>query len=233
MPTIQVAELTVEVSYKPIKNIHLSVHPPIGEVTISAPEKYDLDTLRMYVISRLDWLRLRIEKFKNQERESPRSYISNESHYFLGERYKLFLRNSTSKHFIERKVDKLILHISPATTLEKKAIIFNEWYRSELKNQMDKLIKKWEPILGVKVDKFGIRKMKTKWGTCNSEAARIWLNLELAKKPVPCIEYIVVHEMVHLLEKSHNKRFIALLDHYLPNWRMLKDELNKLPISEI
>jgi predicted metal-dependent hydrolase len=232
MPSIQVAEITVEVTYKPIKNIHLSVHPPIGEVTLSVPEKYDLDTLRMYVISRLDWLRERIEKFKNQERESPRSFISNESHYFFGERYKLFIEASTSGHFIERKADKLVLHIRPEAPTEKRATVFSEWYRVELKTLMDQLIKKWEPILGVKVKEFGVKKMKTKWGTCNSEAGRIWLNLELAKKPIHCIEYIVVHEMVHLLEKSHNKRFIALLDHYMPNWRMLKDELNRLPLNE-
>ena len=115
---------------------------------------------------------------------------------------------------------------------KKRATAFSEWYRTELKTLMDKLIKKWEPILGVKVKEFGVKKMKTKWGTCNSEVGRIWLNLELAKKPVHCIEYIVVHEMVHLLEKSHNKRFIALLDHYMPNWRMLKDELNRLPLNE-
>jgi predicted metal-dependent hydrolase len=232
MVQIQVAEITVDITFKEIKNIHLSVHPPDGNVTISAPKKYDQDALRMYVISRLDWLRERILKFKNQERETHRLFINNESHFFMGERYKLFLQESKSKYFIERKTDKLIMHVNLNSSIEKKAEVMNAWYRSELKELTRNLIKKWEPILGVKVKEFGVKKMKTKWGTCNPEAGRIWLNLELAKKPVHCIEYIVVHEMVHLLEKSHNKRFIALLDNYIPSWRMLKDELNRLPLNE-
>ena len=229
MASFKVAEIPVEVTFKDIKNIHLSVHPPEGEVTISAPDKYDLDTLRIYTISRLGWLRKRIKKYKNQERETPRQYVNNESHFFMGERYKLFLKDST-KHFIERTSEKLIMHVRPETTAENKANVMNEWYRTELKVLMEKLISKWEPMIGVKVKQFGVKKMKTKWGTCNSEAGRIWLNLKLAKKPKHCIEYIVVHEMVHLLEQTHNKRYIALLDNYMPNWRMIKDELNRLPI---
>ena len=232
MESIQIAEITIEVTFKDIKNIHLSVHPPNGNVTLSAPPKYDLDTLRLYVVSRLDWVRERIIRFQKQERVPARKYINNETHFFFGYRFKLFLEETKGKQFIEKTVDRLIMHSRSKSNRDKRAAIMENWHREELKILTKEFINKWEPKLNVKVVDFGIKKMKTKWGTCNPDAGRIWLNLELAKMPKNCIEYIVVHEMVHLLEKSHNLRFIALMDHYMSNWRMIKDELNDLPLSE-
>lgn len=231
METIQVAEINVKVTFKAIKNIHLSVHPPNGNVTLSAPPRYDLDTLRLYVISRLDWVREKIVKFQQQERVPARNYINNETHYFFGQRFKLFLKETKGKQTIEKKIDSLIMHVRIASDRNKRAGIMDNWHRKELKIITKEFVQKWEPKLNVKVIDFGVKKMKTKWGTCNSKEGRIWLNLELAKMPKHCIEYIVVHEMVHLLERSHNKRFVALLDHHMPGWQMLKDELNSLPLS--
>lgn len=232
MESFQVAEITVNVTFKEIKNIHLSVHPPYGEVTLSAPPKYDLDTLRLYVVSRIDWLRERIIKFQKQERIPARKFINNETHFFLGQRYKLFLKETQGKQYIEKIVDRLIMHLRSKSDKNKRAAIMESWHRKELKIVTKKFVEKWEPKLSVKVRAFGIKKMKTKWGTCNPETGRIWMNLELAKMPENCIEYIIVHEMVHLLEKTHNKRFFALLDHYMPGWQIHRDKLNNLPLSD-
>ena len=231
MESLQVAEITVQVTFKDIKNIHLSVHPPNGNVTLSAPAKYDLDTLRLYVVSRLDWIRERVVSFKKQERVPARAFINNETHYYFGQRFKLFLKQTKGKQYIEKTVERLIMHTRSQENRERKERIMEKWYREELKAASKEYIEKWEPKLEVQVKEYGVKKMKTKWGTCNPDAQRIWLNLELAKMPKNCIEYIVVHEMVHLLEKSHNKRFIALLDHHMPSWQMHRDELNSLPIS--
>jgi predicted metal-dependent hydrolase len=232
MESFKVAEITVNVTFKEIKNIHLSVHPPYGEVTLSAPPKYDLDTLRLYVVSRIDWLRERIIKFQKQERIPARKFINNETHFFLGQRYKLFLNETQGKQYIEKIVDRLIMHLRSKSDKNKRAAIMESWHRKELKIITKKFVEKWEPKLSVKVRAFGIKKMKTKWGTCNPETGRIWMNLELAKMPENCIEYIIVHEMVHLLEKTHNKRFFALLDHYMPGWQIHRDKLNNLPLSD-
>jgi predicted metal-dependent hydrolase len=232
MESFQVAEITVNVTFKEIKNIHLSVHPPYGEVTLSAPPKYDLDTLRLYVVSRIDWLRERIIKFQKQERIPARKFINNETHFFLGQRYKLFLKETQGKQYIEKIVGRLIMHLRSKSHKNKRAAIMESWHRKELKIVTKKFVEKWEPKLSVKVRAFGIKKMKTKWGTCNPETGRIWMNLELAKMPENCIEYIIVHEMVHLLEKTHNKRFFALLDHYMPGWQIHRDKLNNLPLSD-
>ena len=231
--TIDLGEITAEVVQKDIKNIHLSVYPPNGRVMIAAPLRMDVETIRIFAISKLGWIKRQQTKLRNQEREAPREYISRESHYYLGVRYLLKVVERDSKPSVAIKHDNLILQVKPDTNAEQRQILLQEWYRAQLKALVPHYIAKWEKILGVQVSEFGIKKMKTKWGTCNTAAKRIWINLELAKKPLECLEYIVVHEMVHLLERSHNARFIAYMNQFLPQWRNLKEELNRLPVSHL
>lgn len=231
--TIDLGEITAEVVQKDIKNIHLSVYPPNGRVKIAAPYRMDLETIRIFAISKLGWIKRQQTKLRNQEREAPREYVSRESHYFLGKRYLLKVVERDSKPLVTIKHDKLILQVKPATNTEQRQVLVQEWYREQLKALVPNYIAKWEKIMGVEVAEFGIKKMRTKWGTCNTEAKRIWINLELAKKPLECLEYIVVHEMVHLLERSHNARFVAYMTQFLPHWRSLKEELNRLPVSHL
>ena len=230
---IDLGEITAEVVQKDIKNIHLSVYPPNGRVKIAAPFRMDLETIRIFAISKLGWIKRQQTKLRNQEREAPREYISRESHYYLGKRYLLKVVERDSKPSVAIKHDKLILHVKPATSTEQRQVLLQEWYREQLKALVPNYIAKWEKTMGVKVSEFGIKKMRTKWGTCNIESKRIWINLELAKKPQECLEYIVVHEMVHLQERSHNARFIAYMNQFLPQWRSLKEELNRLPVSHL
>ena len=231
MPQIELGNIKIDVEQKDIKNIHLSVYPPAGKVKISAPERMDLDTIRVFAISKLQWIKKQQKAFKNQQRETPREYLTKESHYFQGKRYllKVIERNESPKIIL--KHSKIELYVRPGTTLEKKREILNEWYRAELKKTVPPLIIKWEKKIGVQSNEFGIKKMRTKWGTCNTEAKRIWLNLELAKKPVECLEYIIVHELVHLLERKHNETFVKYMNEFMPKWRFYRDELNRLPFS--
>lgn len=233
MQTIDLGNISVEVEQKDIKNIHLSVYPPSGRVKIAAPLRFDLETIRMYAISKLSWIKKQQEKIRSQQREAPREYSSRESHYFQGRRYLLKIMNTEGKQYAEIKHNSIVLYVHSETTPEQKQVILQEWYRWKLKEMVSKLITKWENTMELTVDEFGIKKMKTKWGTCNREAKRIWINLELAKKPPECLEYIVVHEMVHLLERNHNNRFVALMDQLLPQWRHLKEELNRLPVGHV
>lgn len=233
MDTIQLGELVIDVELKDIKNIHLSVYPPNGKVRIAAPERMDLDTIRVFAISKLKWIKKQQEAFRKQERETPREYLTRESHYFLGERYLLKVIELDTSPKIVMKRKEIQMYVRPDTTQEKKQEVLDEWYRSELKRIVPPMIESWEKTIGVSTNEFGIKKMKTKWGTCNHDARRIWLNLELAKKPVECIEYIVVHELLHLIEPSHNQRFIALLDNFMPKWKFYREELNRLPFSHL
>lgn len=230
MPQLEFGELNVDVTLKNIKNIHLSVYPPTGVVKVSAPENMSIDTIRVFLVSKIGWIKKQQNKFVEQEREAPRDYIDRESHYFSGRRYlmKVVEHNAPPRVDLSHKI--ITLFVRTGTSTEKRQIILNEWYRDQLKQQIPEIIQKYEKIMGVKVTEFGVKRMKTKWGTCNSNAGRIWLNLELAKKPPQCLEYIVVHEMVHLLERTHNDRFVAFMDMYMPQWRFHKDELNRLPV---
>ena len=233
MKQIELGDIIIDVELKDIKNIHLSVYPPKGKVRISAPKRMDLDTIRVFAISKLKWIKKQREAFKKQERETQREYLSRESHYFLGERYLLKVIEHDASPRVILKKKELELIVRPDTPLEKKKEILDEWYRAELKKVVPPLIQKWEKMIGVQSQEFGIKKMRTRWGTCNQKARRIWLNLELAKKPVECIEYIVVHELVHLLERSHKEKFIALMDEHMAKWRFYRDELNRLPFSHV
>lgn len=231
MQQFTLGNITVDVALKDIKNIHLSVYPPSGTVRISAPKRMNIDTIRVYAISKLQWIKAQQAKFKAQNRETPREYISDESHYYAGKRYLLRVIEKDAAPKIALKHSIIQLYIRPNTDTVKRMEILDEWYRQQLRESIPALITKWEKKIKVKVNEFGIKKMKTKWGTCNADAKRIWLNLELAKKPVNCLEYIVVHEMIHLLERKHNDHFVSLMDKHLPQWRSLKDELNKTPLS--
>ncbi|WP_020585438.1 M48 family metallopeptidase [Desulfobacter curvatus] len=230
MATFQLGDLPVEVVHKNIKNVHLSVYPPSGKVKVSAPLHMELETIRVFVISKLSWIKKQQKKLKNQKREAPRDYIERESHYYQGKRYQLKVIENQNKSRVELNHKYLTLYVRPESDLQKRQDILNQWYREQLKQQIPKLIDQYEKLMDVDVAEFGVKRMKTKWGTCNPEARRIWVNLELAKKPPECLEYIVVHEMLHLLEASHNNRFTNLMDLFLPKWRLYKDELNRLPV---
>ncbi|NLY86574.1 MAG: M48 family metallopeptidase [Tissierellia bacterium] len=230
MEKLIISDIEIELTKKNIKNLHLSVHPPDGRVRISAPQHMDIDSIRLFAISKLSWIRRQQKKYINQEREPEKEYVSGESHYFLGQRYLLnLIYTNKRKQGVEVRNKKYIdLYVRENTPEYLRERVMTEWYRKELRELIPPLIAKWEPIMGVKVNEFGVKKMKTRWGSCNPEAKRIWLNLELAKKSPACIEYVLVHEMAHLLERSHNEVFVAYMDKFLPNWRAIKAELNGL-----
>jgi len=227
---INLGEIAVDVVKKDIKNIHLSVYPPAGKVRISAPLRMDLDTIRVFAITKLGWIKSQQKKLREQKRETPREYLDRESHYVWGKRYLLKMSEKEAAPQIELKHSKMILQIRPEANDGKKQEVLEAWYREQLKEVVPELIAKWEPLIGVKVGRFFVQKMKTKWGSCSHGAKSIRLNTDLAKKPPECLEYIIVHEMVHLLEPTHNSRFIALMDQFMPKWRFYKDQLNRLPV---
>lgn len=207
---INLGGIVLEVTKKDIKNIHLSVYPPAGKVRISAPLRMKTDTIRVYAISKLDWIKRQQKKLRAQARETPREYIDRESHYLWGKRYLLKVLEHDAAASMEIKHSKLIIRVRPGTSAEKKREIIEEWYRDQLKTDVPKIIAKWQPLMGVDVKRFFVQRMKTKWGSCNHRIGNIRLNTELAKKPRECLEYIVVHEMAHLIEPTHNDRFIVL-----------------------
>ncbi len=204
MPEIALGDIKIDVELKDIKNIHLSVHPPNGNVTIAAPEKMDMDTIRVFALNKLKWIKNQKSAFQNQDRETRREFLNQESHYFKGERYLLQVIERDEKPKVILRHGNLEMYIRPNTSTLKRKEIMDEWYRQEMKEIIPDILNKWETKIGVKANDFGIKIMRTKWGSCNIEAKRIWLNLELAKKPIDCLEYIIVHELVHLLERNHN-----------------------------
>ena len=230
MERLKLGNITVDLVQKNIKNMNLSVSPPSGRVRISAPYRMDLDTISEFVISKLSWIKKQQTKIKGQEREAPREFINMEIHYFNGTRYLLKVIEHEAVPKVVLKHCIIELFVRPGTNREKRKAVLEKWYRQKLKEIIPVLIEKWETKMNVLVNEFGVKKMKTRWGTCNLKAKRIWLNLELAKKPAQCLEFIVVHEMVHLLERNHNDRFISLLDKFMPEWKFYKDELIRLPI---
>lgn len=227
---IELGDIAVDVVKKEIKNIHLSVYPPTGKVRISAPMRMDLDTIRVFAISKLAWIKSQQQKLREQERESPREYLDRESHYVWGRRYLLKVIEKDAAPAVELNHSKMLLQIRPATSYLRRQAILEEWYREKLKEAVPSLVAKWEPLMGVKVERFFVQRMKTKWGSCTPGSRSIRLNTNLAKKPPECLEYIVVHEMVHLLEPTHNSRFMTLMDQFIPKWRFYREELNRLPV---
>lgn len=228
---IRLGDITVDVVRKDIKNIHLSVYPPTGRVRISAPERMEVDTIRVFAVSKLTWIKRQQQKLQEQERETPREYLDRESHYVWGKRYLLRIIEVDKAPSVELKHKRMLMRVRPGTNEVKKQEILERWYRQLLKEELPALIAVWEPIMGVKVERFFVRKMKTKWGSCNPKKGYIRLNTDLAKKPRECLEYIVVHEMAHLLEPTHNSHFIDLMDHFLPKWQLYREELNRLPVK--
>lgn len=232
MHQIEISNFTIDVVRKSIKNMHLSVYPPTGRVRIAAPLKIDDEAVKLFAISKIGWIRKHQRNFIAQDRQSPRQYKQRESHYFLGKRYLLrIIEHDAPPKVVIKTKTYIDLYLRPNTATVQRQSIVNEWYRTFLKKLIQPLIEKWEAQIGVTVDDWQVKQMKTKWGTCNIEKKRIWINLELAKKPIACLEYIVVHEMIHLLERHHNDRFLALLEKYMPHWKLYKDELNRLPVS--
>ncbi len=229
---ITVGGVRVQVLRKGIKNLHLGVYPPDGRVRVAAPLLVSNEAVRLAVIGKLGWIKRQKARFAGQPRQSPRRMLGGESHYFLGRRYRLRVKeHEAAPRVIRRNGSTLELRVRPGSTTAQREVVMNKWYRAELTKLVPPLLRKWEPLLGVQAAEWHIKRMKTRWGTCNAEARRIWLNLELAKKPTQCLEYIAVHELTHLLEATHNERFVALMDKHLPDWRTRRAALNASPLA--
>lgn len=232
MHQITVGEFAIDVIRKNIKNLHLAVYPPDGRVRIATPLSIDDEAVRLFAISKLAWIKKHQANFNAQERQSIREFVSGESHYFQGKRYLLNVIYCQGNPKIEiRNNTHIDLFVREGSNEAQRKLVMISWYRRQLKQDIPLLIEKWEKTIGVSVNDWGIKLMKTKWGTCNIQEKRIWLNLELAKKNKQCLEYIVVHEMMHLLERHHSDRFITLMNKFMPNWRFYKDELNSFPLG--
>jgi len=229
--TIQLGEISILVTRKAIKNVHLSVHPPNGRVTLVAPIATCLDVARAYAISKLGWIRGQQTKLRNQAREAPRKFVERESHYLWGRRHLLTVIHRETKPFVSLDHRRITLTVRPGSDALKRANVMHNWHKSLLHETVPLLIKKWEPKLKVTVAAYFLQRMKTKWGSCNHKAGHIRLNTELVKKPKDLIEYVIVHEMVHLVEPTHSDRFIAILSEHYPSWREARAELNELPLT--
>jgi predicted metal-dependent hydrolase len=226
---LKLGEIEVDVILKDIKNVHLSVHPPHGAVRIAAPKRMHVDQIRLFAVSKLSWIRQQQKKLREQERETPREYIERESHFVWGKRYLLEIREADHS-WVDLKHKRFVIHAPAGTSEHTKERIVEAWYRTRLKEAIPPLLAQWEPLMGVRTARFFVQRMKTKWGSCNQEAQTIRLNTELAKKPPECLEYLIVHELAHLLEPTHNARFIAVMDRFMPHWRLRRDLLNRLPV---
>jgi Predicted metal-dependent hydrolase len=227
---IQLGSTPVQVEFKDIKNVHLSVHPPVGRVSISAPRRMKLETVRLFAISKLDWIRRQQEELRAQEREPEREFLDRESHFVWGRRCLLVVTERDERPSIELRHNRLHLGVRPGTDTQKRRDILEAWYRAQIRQALPDLLTRWQPRLGVEVASVYVQRMRTRWGSCNPTARTIRLNTELAKKPRECLEYVVVHELVHLLEPTHNPRFIALMDRFMPLWKEHRKLLNRLPV---
>lgn len=226
----QLGDIRVEVIRKDIKNLHLSVYPPSGVVRIAAPEWMAMEAVRLFAINKLGWIKRQRQKMLAQARQTPREYLQRESHYVWGRRYLLHIIEKDAPPAIELKHRRLQLQVRPGTSAARRGELLEDWYRTCVKQAMPALLAKWEPIVGCKAGRIYVQRMKTKWGSCNPAARNIRLNTELAKKPPECLEYIVIHELAHLREPTHNTRFVLLMDRLLPHWRDYRDTLNRLPL---
>lgn len=226
---ITVDDIDVQIIRKKIKNLHLRVYPPDGCVRVTAPLCIKDEEVRFAIMKRFDWIKKQQLRLSHYPKLKPCEMISGESHYYLGEPYSLEVIEGKGKHEVVLNDSSLLLYVRANTNMDKRMLVLNEWYRQELKALIPALIQKWQPIMAVKVDDWRIKKMKTRWGTCNISAHRIWLNLELIKKPMACLEYVLVHEMVHLLERNHTQKFKAYMDEFLPDWRLQDEYLKNEP----
>lgn len=227
---LELGDISVDVVRKAIKNVHLTVHPPNGRVRLAAPERMKLDTIRLYAISKLDWIKKQRRKLQEQERETPREFLDRESHYVWGKRYLLAVEEADETPSVSLKHKQMILTVRPAADVAKRFQILEAWYRGQVREKAAPLIEQWQETIGVEVEQLFVRRMRTRWGSCNSEARTIRLNTDLAKKPKACLEYILVHEMIHILEPTHNERFRAFMNQFLPDWKQRRQVLNRLPV---
>ncbi|MGW3532883.1 M48 family metallopeptidase [Streptomyces coelicoflavus] len=227
-----IAGLGVDVVYKNIKNLHISVYPPAGRVRVAAPERTDEDTIRLAVVQRLPWIKRQREQLQNAARQTKREMLSGETHYLWGRRYRLDVSRTSGNYGVELKGNTLWVVTPKGSGPDTRRAALDRWYRRELKAAVPDLLAKWEPVIGVKAEKIVVRRMKTKWGTCVTNTRTIWLNPELAKKNPRSLEYVVVHELTHLLERGHSQRFVALMDQFLPDWGARRDELNEAPLAD-
>jgi predicted metal-dependent hydrolase len=228
--TIELGDITVEVVKKKIKNVHLRVYPPSGAVKISAPLQMSLDRIRIFATSKLEWIKAQQTRLRDQAPEISQAYVDRESHYLWGKPYLLKVIIAETAPQLKFSDDCLLLQVQPLTTTAQKCAIVDKFYRQQIEVALPPLISKWEQLMGVQTKNVTVRKMKTKWGSCTPALGTIRFNLELAKKPTECLEYVVVHELAHLIEPSHNHRFTALMDRFLPRWKIDRSELNRLAI---
>ncbi|MDP2834975.1 MAG: SprT family zinc-dependent metalloprotease [Pseudomonadota bacterium] len=229
--TIRLGDIEIAVTRKAVKNVHLSVHPPVGHVTLVAPTETRLEVARAYAISRLGWIRDQQAKLLAQARETPRQFVERESHTLWGRHYLLSVVEKDAKPAVKQDHRRITLTVRPGSTLVKREEVIEEWHRELLHQVVPALIEKWEARLGVKVAGYFLQRMKTRWGGCNHREGNIRLNTELVKKPKDLLEYVVVHEMLHLTEPTHSERFMALLEQHYPTWREARAELNELPLA--
>ncbi|WP_334165452.1 SprT family zinc-dependent metalloprotease [Achromobacter mucicolens] len=228
---IRVGEVDIDITFKAVKNVHLSVHPPEGTVTLVAPTGTRLEVARTFAISKLRWIRQQRAQLKNQAREAPRQFVTRESHYVWGRRYLLEVVERDAPPVVKMDHRRITLYVRPGTDAGRRKAVYQAWQRSLLHQVIPDFIDQWERRIGVKVEGYFLQRMKTKWGSCNNLRAHIRLNTELVKKPRDLLEYVIVHEMIHLIEPTHNERFIALLDKHYPAWREARAEINALPLA--
>ena len=229
---LTVRGIDVDVVYKDIKHLHVGVYPPAGRVRVAAPTRFNEDTIRLAVVQRLSWIRRQRKELAGAARQSTREMVTGESHYVWGTRKRLKIIERPGRSRIEIDGERLVLYAAVESTPEQRRAVLERWYREQLRTALPALISKWESELGVTVPKWTVRKMKTKWGSCNRETHNVWFNVELAKKDPVCLEYIVVHELMHYFERGHGAKFAALMDKHLPDWRMRRDQLNGAPLAE-
>ena len=231
MEALELGDVSVDVVRKNIKNLHLSVHPPTGRVTIAAPTRMSPDAIRVFAISKLGWIRRQRTKLTAQVRETPREYVDRESHYLWGRRYLLTVQERDQAPAVIRRHNRLVLGVRPGADVETRAQVMARWYRDQIREALPALLDKWQPVMGVACNRVLIQKMKTQWGSCNAATRNIRLNTELAKKPPECLEYVLVHELTHLREPRHSDRFVAILDAQLSGWRAARALLNAAPLA--
>ena len=231
MTVINVSDISAEVEWKRIKNVHLTIYPPDARIHVSAPMFMSEEAVRLFLVSKQVWIKQRVSQIIEQNRQTPREYVSGENHYYKGHRYRLKVVYHNSPARVEIQGNEyIVLYVREGASKERRAEVLKEWYRTEFKAMLPALVEKWEKIIGVKANKWEVKQMKTLWGSCNCRTHNITFNLELIKKPLHCIEYIVVHELLHIIVRLHNEEYTNLLTHYLPNWRQIKEELNKFTV---
>ncbi|MHB1955491.1 MAG: M48 family metallopeptidase [Sulfobacillus sp.] len=228
---LTVAGIDVDVVYKDIKNLHIGVYPPMGRVRVAAPQQLDDDQVRLAVVHRLPWIKRHQQQLRSAQRQSIREMVTGESHYVWGSRYRLKVIERHGRAHVEVDGERLLLYVPEGTDAEHRRALLDHWYRAQLKQAVPDVLSRWEPKIGVAVPKWTIRRMKTKWGSCNRETGHIWFNVELSKKHPDCLEYLAVHEMTHLLERGHGERFSKLMDKHLPDWKERRDRLNQAPLG--